>query len=191
IPGLKQALVVFFCYCSVEATFGLWGASYLVFSRQLEPGDAARLVSLYYVGITLGRFISGFITDRLTNKQLVYAGQGIVVLGLPVLLLPVDAAILPGFLLIGLGCAPIFPSLLHETPQNFGEIHAQAVMGMQMASAYIGITLMPLFFGKLAAYLDHSWLLGFIALLLAVQIFMTYNLNQKVSARNASAGGEN
>ncbi|MEC3879627.1 MFS transporter [Parapedobacter sp. 10938] len=183
IPGLKQALAVFFCYCSVEATFGLWGASYLVFTRQLEPDDAARLVSLYYVGITVGRFVSGFATERLSNKQLVYIGQGVVVLGLISLLVPFDVAVMPGFLLIGLGCAPIFPSLLHETPRNFGEKHAQAIMGMQMASAYIGITFMPLLFGRLAAYLNYSWLLGFIAVLLALQIFMTYKLNRKVSQR--------
>lgn len=181
IPGLKQALLVFFCYCAVEATFGLWGASYLVFSRQWEPDDAARLVSLYYVGITLGRFVSGFVTERLTNKQLVYAGQGTISLGVLVLLLPFHITVLPGFLLIGLGCAPIFPSLLHETPRNFGEGEAQAVMGMQMASAYIGITLMPLLFGKLATYLSYSWLLGFITTLLALQIFMTHNLNRKVA----------
>ncbi|MGV3763785.1 MFS transporter [Parapedobacter sp.] len=187
IPGLKQALAVFFCYCSVEATFGLWGASYLVFTRRLEPDDAAKLVSLYYVGITLGRFISGFVTERLTNKQMVYAGQGLIVVGLLMLWLPFDAAILPGFLLIGGGCAPIFPSLLHETPRNFGETNAQAVMGMQMASAYVGITFAPLLFGKLAADIDYSWLLGFIALLLALQILMTYSLNRRVSARNAAA----
>ncbi len=185
IAGLKQALVVFFCYCSVEATFGLWGASYLVFARHLEPETAARLVSIYYVGITVGRFASGFIAGHLTNKQLVYLGQGIIVLGLLVLLLPFDAALLPGFLLIGLGCAPIFPSLLHETPRNFGEKHAQAIMGMQMASAYIGITLMPLLFGKLASYVDYSFLLGFIALMLALQIVMTYNLNRSVSTKKA------
>lgn len=183
IRGLKQALVVFFCYCSVEATFGLWGASYLVFVRQFDPEDAARLVSIYYVGITAGRFVSGLLADRFTNRQLVYGGQGITVLGLLMLLVPHNTAALPGFLLIGLGCAPIFPSLLHETPRNFGEKHAQAIMGMQMASAYVGITLMPLLFGKLASYLNYSFLLGYIAFLLALQIFMTYNLNRKVAQR--------
>ena len=181
IRGLKQALVVFFCYCSVEATFGLWGASYLVFVRQFDPEDAARLVSVYYVGITVGRFVSGLLADRFTNKQLVYMGQGGILIGLLMLLLPLDAAPLLGFLLVGLGCAPIFPSLLHETPRNFGEKHAQAIMGMQMASAYIGITLMPLLFGKLASYLNHSFLLGYIACLLALQIFMTYRLNRRVA----------
>jgi len=187
IPGLKQALVVFFCYCAVEATFGLWGASYLVFARGWEPDDAARLVSVYYVGITLGRFISGFVAGWLTNRQLVYVGQGIIIFGLLILLLPYDNIVLVGFLFIGLGCAPIFPSLLHETPRNFGKKQAQAVMGMQMASAYVGITLMPLLFGKLASYLNHSLLLGFIAMMLAIQIVMTYKLNKRVSARGSIA----
>src|SRR5690606_25503300 len=126
-----------------------------------------------------------FIAERLTNKQMVYIGQGIIVLGLLILLLPLDLTVLPGFLLIGLGCAPIFPSLLHETPRNFGEKHAQAIMGVQMASAYVGITLMPLFFGKLASYLGYSFLLGFIGLVLVLQIMMTYNLNRKVNTGKA------
>lgn len=185
IPGLKQALMVFFCYCSVEATFGLWGASYLVFARNLEPDEAAKLVSIYYIGITVGRFLSGFIAGWLTNKQMVYIGQGIIVLGLFVLLLPLDFTVLPGFLLIGLGCAPIFPSLLHETPRNFGQKYAQPIMGVQMASAYVGITLMPLLFGKLASYLGYSFLLGFIGLMLVLLILMTYELNRIVSASKA------
>ena len=182
IPGLKQALVVFFCYCSLEATFGLWGASYLVFVRDLDPDEAARLVSFYYLGITLGRFLSGFIAEELTNRRMVYMGQGIIAAGLVVLLLPFDMALLPGFLLVGLGCAPIFPSLLHETPRNFGEKHAQPIMGIQMASAYIGITIMPLLFGKLASYFGHSLLLGYIAFFLVLQVVMTYSLNRKVDA---------
>jgi fucose permease len=148
ISGVKQALVVFFCYCTIEATFGLWGASYLVFNRGFEPDDAAKLVSLYYGGITLGRFVSGFITEKLNNRQLVYTGQAIIALGLIVILLPFKGTLLLGFFLVGLGCAPIFPSLLHETPRNFGEKYSQAIMGIQMASAYIGIMLMPLLFGE-------------------------------------------
>jgi len=178
IPGLKQALAVFFCYCSIEATFGLWGASYLVFVREFEPDDAAKLVSLYYIGITLGRFVSGLLTERLNNRQLVYLGQGVIALGLIALFLPFEAVLLPGFFLIGLGCAPIFPSLLHETPRNFGEKNAQTVMGMQMASAYVGITLMPLLFGRLAsAYGSYVLLLWFIGVVLALKIYMNYKLN--------------
>src|SRR5205085_5275652 len=104
---------------------------------------AARLVSFFFIGITVGRFLSGFITSRLNNQQMVYSGQAIIIIGLVVLLIPYQIVLLPGFFLVGLGCAPIFPSLLHETPRNFGETYSQTIMGIQMASAYVGITLMP------------------------------------------------
>lgn len=181
IPGVKQVLIVFFCYCTIEASFGLWGASFLVYSRSFEPDHAAKLVSIYYLGITLGRFISGLLTQKLNNKQLVYCGQGLIILGIIVLFLPFEATLLAGFLLIGLGCAPIFPGLLHNTPENFGKKYSQNIMGMQMASAYIGITLMPLFFGKLASFLGYSSLLWFIGIVLLIQIYMTIDLNKRVS----------
>ena len=188
IPCIRQVLLVFFLYCTIEATFGLWGASYLVLVRQYEPEKAAGLVSIYFVGITLGRFVSGFMTARLTNQELVYLGQGLIFLGLILLLLPFNATVLPGFFLVGLGCAPIFPSLLHETPRNFGEKHSQAIMGLQMASAYVGITLMPLLFGKLASYLGYSSLLGFLGVALIAKVSMTFALNRKVaSAKVATA----
>ena len=180
LPGLKQALAVFFCYCTIEASFGLWGASYLVFERGFEADQAARLVSLYYLGITIGRFLSGFLTKYFSNRQLVYLGQGVIGLGILMLFLPFPATILPGFLLIGLGCAPIFPSLLHETPVNFGENHSQAIMGMQMASAYVGITLMPFLFGKLANFTGHSFLLGFLGIFLVLIFLLTKGMNRKV-----------
>ena len=180
LPGLKQALAVFFCYCTIEATFGLWGASYLVFERGLEADQAARLVSLYFLGITLGRFLSGFLTSHFSNRQLVYLGQGVIGLGILTLFLPFSATILPGFLLIGLGCAPIFPSLLHETPVNFGEQHSQSIMGMQMASAYVGITLMPFLFGKIASFTGHGFLLGFLGIFLVLIFLLTKGMNGKV-----------
>ncbi|MPR35901.1 MFS transporter [Salmonirosea aquatica] len=182
IPGLRQVLLVFFLYCTIEATFGLWGASYLVLVRQYEPEKAATLVSTYFIGITLGRFVAGFLTARLTNQQLVYLGQGLILLGVLFLFLPVNATVWPGFFLVGLGCAPIFPSLLHETPRNFGEKHSQAIMGLQMASAYVGITLMPLLFGKLASYLGYAFLPGFLGVVLLAKVYMTYALNRKVAA---------
>ncbi|OOG75315.1 sugar MFS transporter [Algoriphagus sp. A40] len=184
LPGLKQALLVFFCYCTIEATFGLWGASYLVFERGFEADQAARLTSLYYLGITVGRFLSGFLTSHFTNRQLVYLGQGMIGLGLILLLLPFNLTIIPGFLLIGLGCAPIFPSLLHETPVNFGEKHSQRIMGLQMASAYVGITLMPFLFGKITIFTGYSFLLGFLGIFLVAIFWMTRKMNQKVGRGN-------
>jgi fucose permease len=183
LPGLKQALAVFFCYCTIEATFGLWGASYLVFERGFEVDQAARLTSLYYLGITIGRFLSGFLTSHFTNRQLVQLGLGVIALGLTLLFLPFSATVLPGFLLIGLGCAPIFPSLLHETPVNFGEKHSQTIMGMQMASAYVGITLMPFLFGKIATFTGHSFLLGFLGIFLMLIFLLTGQMNKKIEKR--------
>lgn len=180
-PGLKPALLLFFCYCTIEASFGLWGASYLVFERGFEAEQAARFVSLYYLGITIGRFLSGFLTHFFTNRHLVYLGQGVIALGLISLFLPFDFLVLPGFLLIGLGCAPIFPSLLHETPVNFGQKKSQAIMGMQMASAYVGITLMPFIFGKIATISGYSFLLGFLGIFLVLMFGLTKAVNQITS----------
>lgn len=182
LPGLKHGLAVFFCYCTIEATFGLWGASFLVFEKGFEPDQAARLTSLYFLGITLGRFLSGFLTAHFSNRQLVYLGQAVIGLGLVCLILPVNATIIPGFLLVGLGCAPIFPSLLHETPVNFGEQNSQTIMGMQMASAYVGITLMPFLFGEIAVLTGHAFLLGFLGFFLLLIFGMTRQMNRKVAA---------
>ncbi|GMQ25069.1 MFS transporter [Algoriphagus sp. oki45] len=180
LPGLPQALLVFFCYCTIEATFGMWGASFLVFTKGFEPDQAAKLTSLYFLGITLGRFLSGFLTAHFSNRQLVYLGQAVIGFGLVMLALPFSVTVFPGFLLVGLGCAPIFPSLLHETPANFGEKHSQRIMGLQMASAYVGITLMPFLFGKIAYYTGHGFLLGFLGIFLILIVGMTRRMNRKV-----------
>ncbi|MCE7054336.1 MFS transporter [Algoriphagus sp. AGSA1] len=184
-PGLKQALFIFFCYCTIEATFGLWGASFLVFEKGFAADQAARLVSLYYVGITAGRMFSGFMTAYFTNRQLVYLGQGIIAIGLVLLFMPYNATLLPGFLLVGLGCAPIFPSLLHETPVNFGETHSHKIMGMQMASAYVGITLMPFLFGKISTMLGYASLVSFLGIFLLLMAFLTRVLFQKTGKKMA------
>jgi fucose permease len=153
IPGVKAVLAGFFCYCTIESTVGLWGASFLVMSKGITPEIAARWVSLYYIGITFGRFLSGFVTFKLNSRQMIRLGQAIILLGVIVILLPLgNAVLLPGFFMIGLGCAPIYPSLIHETPRNFGEDNSQAVIGMQMASAYVGTTLMPPLFGWIASF---------------------------------------
>ncbi|WP_040302578.1 MFS transporter [Algoriphagus machipongonensis] len=180
IPGLKQALLVFFCYCTIEASFGLWGASFLVFEKGFEADQAARLVSLYYIGITVGRLFSGYLTNYFTNRQLIYCGQGIIAIGLVLLSTPFTSMLIPGFILVGLGCAPIFPSLLHETPINFGEKYSQKIMGMQMASAYVGILLMPFVYGKISTLTGYSTLVGFLGIFLLVLILMNKALNTRV-----------
>ena len=152
IPGVKLALASFLFYCGVEATVGLWGASFLVDVKELAAADAARWVSLYYAGITLGRFIAGFITLRVTGRALIRGGQLTVFAGVALLLAPLPAGCsLAALLLIGLGLAPIFPCMLHETPARFGRAASPTIIGYQMAVAYAGSTCIPPLLGLLAA----------------------------------------
>ena len=186
IAGVKEALIAFFCYCSLETIAGLWGASFLVMERGISPEIAARWISLYYIGITSGRFISGFITMKLNNRQMVRLGQVIIACGIVVLVLPFgNITLLPGLFMIGLGCAPIYPSLLHETPKNFGEEYSQAMMGIQMGSAYVGTTLMPPIFGWFASYMSFSIFPVFIGVILVIKIIMVEFLNRKTDKKYA------
>ena len=181
--GVKQILIAFFCYCSIETTAGLWGSSFLVMEKNIPPEIAAQWISLFYIGITSGRFISGFLTLKLNNRQMVRLGQGLIACGVIALMLPVSRLLLlPGFFIIGLGCAPIFPSLLHETPKNFGNEKSQAIMGIQMASAYIGTTFMPLIFGQITVYLRFFIFPLFIGGILILNIIMVESLNKRVDS---------
>jgi fucose permease len=181
LPGAKQVLVVFFCYCALEATVGLWGSSYLVVIRGIPEVTAARWISLYYIGITFGRFLSGFLAMKLRHKQIVQLGQLIIVAGIAIILLPIQELLLmAGFFLIGLGCAPIFPSLMHETPINFGSKYSQSMIGVQMASAYIGSTFMPPLFGVIGARVSYHLLPYYVGLLLLLMIFMVISLYKKI-----------
>jgi len=136
IVGVKEALLVFFCYCTIEMLTGIWGASYLVTVKGVLPETAAAAVSLYFFGITSGRFISGFVTMKLNNRKIVRIGQLIIACGIVILVMPFgNNTFLPGLFLIGLGCAPIFPCLLHETPNNFGKEYSHIIIGLQMGCA--------------------------------------------------------
>ncbi|MDR2476254.1 MAG: MFS transporter [Treponema sp.] len=184
IAGVKHILAAFFCYCTIETTAGLWGSSYLVLVKAVPPDTAARWISLYFIGITFGRFVSGFLAIKLTNRHMVRLGQSVLFCGIVLLVLPFgDMLLLPGFFVIGLGCAPIFPSLLHETPENFGTEYSQAIMGIQMASAYIGTTFMPLLFGRIASQIGFAIFPFFIGIILIIQIIMVEILNKKTQRR--------
>jgi fucose permease len=186
IAGVKQALIAFFCYCTIETVTGLWGSSYLVMVKNIPPEKAAQWIALYYIGITSGRFISGFITMKLSNRKMVRLGQGIIAAGIVVLALPFgNYTLLPGFFMIGLGCAPVYPGLIHETPANFGKEYSQGIIGIQMASAYIGTTLMPPVFGKLASQINFAIFPLFIGIVLILKIIMVEMLNRKVDGRVA------
>lgn len=151
IPGAKQVLIMFFCYCAIEQTAGLWASSYLVLTKGVSTEQATTWASLYYIGITIGRGICGFITLKLNNKQLIRLGEGIIAVGLIILLFPLNSTLsLIALVIVGLGCAPIYPCTIHSTPTNFGTTHAEALMGVQMASAYVGTLIMPPLFGLLA-----------------------------------------
>jgi fucose permease len=183
ITGVKQAIIAFFCYCGIEAVTGLWGSSYLVIIKNIPPEIAAQWIALYYIGISLGRFISGFITMKLNNRQMIRLGQIIIGMGIIALILPFDnIALLTGLFMIGLGCAPIFPSLLHETPRNFGKENSQAIIGIQMAGAYIGSALMPPLFGWTASYINFNIFPVFIGVILTALIILVETLNRKVDA---------
>jgi fucose permease len=184
IAGVKQVLAAFFCYCTIETTTGLWGSSYLVIVKAVSPYTAARWISLYYIGITFGRFVSGFLAVKLNGPQMIRLGQGLIICGIILLILPVDnMVLLPGFFMIGLGCAPIFPGLLHETPANFGNEYSQAIMGIQMASAYIGATFAPPLFGKAAAHIGFGLFPFFLGIILIINIIMVEILNKKTFTR--------
>ena len=172
IPGVKAVLVTFFCYCSLEQTTSLWASSYLVLNKGIAPETAASFASLFFVGITAGRALSGFLTLKFNDTQMVRMGIGIIAAGAAAFFLPFgDTAALAGLLLVGLGCAPIYPSIIHATPSHFGASRSQAIIGVQMASAYIGNCLMPPLFGVIANYTTIAL---FPYYLLAILILMGY-----------------
>ena len=180
IRGAKEVMIAFFCYCALEQTAILWGSSYLVMNNGMDEETAASLASLFLMGLTAGRALNGFLTYRISDTNLIRLGQGIIGLGIVIMLLPLgNGASFAGLMLCGLGCAPIYPCIIHSTPDHFGEENSQALIGVQMASAYIGICCMPPLFGIIANHLSASllpWYLGAILVLMAV---MNEQLNQK------------
>lgn len=154
IPGVPLILISFFGYCSMEGSTGLWASSYLVKYRGIEPELAASFASLFYLGITFGRFLNGFIAEKAGDRRMIRIGLATAITGIILVALPVstNALVLAGLIVIGLGCAPIYPSIIHATPANFGRENSQAIVGVQMASAYCGSTFMPPLFGLIAGH---------------------------------------
>lgn len=180
IPGAKSVMLMFFCYSAIEQTSGLWASSYLVLHKGVAPETAAAFASLFYIGITIGRAISGFITMKLNDTQMIRLGQGIILLGVLALFLPLGSTVsLIGFILIGLGCAPIYPCIIHSTPDHFGADRSQAIIGVQMASAYVGTCLMPPVFGLIANNITVALLPAYLILFLVLLSVMHEILIQK------------
>jgi len=173
IPGVKEIMVTFFCYCALEQTTALWASSYLVLYKGIDSDTAAFFASMFFIGITIGRAVNGFLTLKLNDTKLIRMGQVIVATGIFAMLLPLGNAVsLAGFVLIGLGCAPIYPCVIHSTPENFGADRSQAVIGVQMASAYVGNIIMPPLFGVIADGISIRLFPWYLSVILILMYFM-------------------
>ncbi|MGI5917374.1 MAG: MFS transporter [Anaerolineae bacterium] len=188
IRGVKPVLLAFFGYCALEATTGLWASSYLVEFRGVDPETAARFASLFFLGITFGRFLSGFVSDRIGDKLLIRSGiitmmGGILLVGIPG---GISATALIGLVVIGLGAAPVYPSIIHSTPANFGQGNSQAIIGIQMASAYAGSTFIPPLFGVIADNISIGlyplYLIFFAILMLTMSELLNRTVESKAGA---------
>lgn len=180
IPGAKEVMLAFFGYCALEMTAMLWASSYMVLHNRITPEAAAGYASLFFIGITVGRAVNGFLTFKFTDVQMIRAGQGIIAVGAAAMLLPLGSPVtLAGLVLIGLGCAPIYPCIIHSTPAHFGADRSQALIGVQMASAYVGTCLMPPLFGLLANHISVSLLPVYLLALLVLMAVMHEKLIRK------------
>lgn len=182
IPGAKEVMLCFFGYCALESTAGLWAASYLTLARDIPAETAAGFAALFYLGITAGRAVSGWIAPRLGDDGMIRLGLWGIGLGLAALLLPGPAVVsLAGLVIIGLGCAPIYPSIIHSTPAHFGAHRSQAVIGVQMASAYVGSMAMPPLFGLMARQITPALFPFYLLVLLGLMAWMHHRLVHKAA----------
>ena len=175
IPGAKEIMICFFCYSAIEQTSMLWASSYLNLAEGIDAKTAATFASLFCIGITIGRGINGFIAMKLKDEQMIHMGIVIIFIGIVSMFLSYS---LLGFILIGLGCAPIYPCIIHSTPNHFGANNSQAIIGVQMASAYIGTCLMPPLFGSIARHLSIKLLPIYLLLFLLLMTIMNELLNK-------------
>lgn len=181
IKGVPFLLLGFFAYCALEQTAMQWASTYFVEAKGLTEDKAATFASLIFIGITCGRFVSGFVTDKLGDKKMILIGSSILCVGLAILFLPIESyiATIVAFVIIGFGCGPIYPCIIHSTPYNFGEENSGAIIGIQMASAYIGSTFMPPLFGLIGNSISFKilpiYLFFFLALLVSM-ILITFKI---------------
>ena len=185
VPGVPEVLCCFACYSGVETVTGMWAASYCTLVRGLDAVTAASWASLFYAGITIGRFLSGFLTMKFNDHQMIRLGQALIAVGIALVLLPGNALLLVGLVTIGLGCAPIYPSIIHETPANFGKSLSMAMTGVQMAAAYTGTTLLSPLFGVLAQNITMQLYPFFLLLMLVLMAVLSEQLHKKTAARRA------
>ncbi len=175
IKGVPSLLLGFFAYCAAEATAMGWASTYFVEVKGISSERAAAFASLFFIGLTLGRFLGGFIMDRIGDRKMILFGAGILVCGIICLLIPINNEMLSliGFIIIGLGCAPIYPCIIHSTPNNFGAENSGAIIGIQMASAYTGSTFIPPLFGFLGRWLGYGIMPVYLFIFVVLMVFMT------------------
>ncbi len=180
IPGVIFMLLGFLGSGVIESTIMLWASSFLFQTRGITEEKAAAFGSLYFIGITAGRFLSGFVSDRIGDRNMIRIGLSIVAVGIGVIALPFGGTLLPvfGFILLGIGCAPVYPSIIHSTPFHFGKENSQSVIGIQMAFSYIGSSLMPPVFGLLADNVSIRLLPAFLLFFLILTVVMLECLNR-------------
>lgn len=173
IRGVKPILVMFFCYCAIEQTVMLWASSYLSLQHNIDPDTAAGYASMFCIGITIGRAVSGFIAMKRNDHQMIRLGYSVIFAGVLCMILPFGSSCtIAGLVITGLGCAPIYPSIIHSTPANFGEENSQAIVGVQMASAYTGNVVMPPLFGLIANHISVTLFPVYIIFILVVMAVM-------------------
>lgn len=189
MKGVPLVLITFLAYCALESTTGIWASSYLVQHRGIDAETAAMFASLFYLGITFGRFLCGFVADRLGDRRLIRIGTLTALAGALLILLPLQAHLpaLAGLIVVGLGCAPVYPSIIHSTPDNFGRENSQAVIGIQMASAYVGSTFMPPLFGLLAAHVTIGLYPVYLLFFGGLMLYMSERL-RRVAGKKKDTG---
>jgi fucose permease len=173
IKGVMPVLIGFMSYCAAECTAMLWASSYFEGMFSVSKEEAASLGSLFFIGITAGRFLAGFITERFGDSKMIFIGSIVAAAGILLTAIPVKEVAIVGFIVLGFGCAPIYPCIIHSTPIRFGEERSQSIIGIQMAAAYLGSTVMPSLFGLVANHISISLMplyLGIFTLLMIVMI---------------------
>lgn len=189
VPGVVLILLAFFAYCALESTALVWSASYMVSERGAPPAAAAVLGALFVLGLTAGRFLAGFFADRIGDRALIRGGFLAIGVGSVLLLLPLptDVVGFVGLVIVGLGSAPVYPAIIHSTPGNFGRRNSQAIIGIQMAAAYVGSTLAPPLFGVLSSWAGMWIFPVYIAALVVLGLVMSERLNRVAPSPSGAA----
>ena len=191
-PGVPLVLFAFLAYCATEATVMSWASTYLVEARGVGEVTAAKCGALFFIGITAGRALSGFLSTRLGDRRMIRFGEGIALVGIIALFFPLhDLGVMAALVVIGLGCAPVYPAIIHMTPANFGADLSGSIIGLEMAFAYVGSTFMPPLYGLLAGWLTPRLLPVFLTVFFILHITLMFFACRRCAAARAAASAQN